>query len=134
MGVRRRRGQPRHAPDALRHQRGTSASHHHFGGADRDFPPPIVALEPEAKPADPTAPPQALPKLSPPLDIGRGFGRKHCRTVQVTSSPQALIVVAGGPPTWGDLLQALRDGNVYANAHTVAHPEGEIRGNFYSCR
>lgn len=108
--------------------RGYVASHHHFGGSNRDFPPPIVPIEPSARPADPTAPPTALPMLQPPVDVG-----PDCRTVQITSTPSDLLVVPGGPPTWGDLLAAMGRGEIYANAHTTAHPEGEIRGNFEKC-
>lgn len=108
--------------------RGYVASHHHFGGSNRDFPPPIVAIEPASKPSDPLAPPTELPMLTPPADIGA-----ECRTVQATSTPSDLIIVPGGPPTWSDLLAAMGRGEVYVNAHTTAHPEGEIRGNFEKC-
>ena len=30
--------------------------------------------------------------------------------------------------TLGELIQAMRDGNTYANVHTVANPGGEVRG------
>jgi hypothetical protein len=120
--------------------KGYVASHHHFGGPDVDFPPPIVAIEPSQKPADPTAPPTALPLLDPPVDVSSNGGSGHhwhhhkkCRTVEVTSSAQDLIVVPGGPQTWGELFQAAADGKVYVNAHTLAHPSGEIRGNLERC-
>jgi len=117
--------------------KGYVASHHHFGGADRDFPPPIVAIEPAQKPSDPTGPLSALPMLSPPVDVssvGQHLSRKKgCRTVEVTSGPQDLIVVPGGPQSWDELLKAAVAGDVYVNAHTTAHPTGEIRGNLERC-
>lgn len=31
--------------------------------------------------------------------------------------------------TLGDIIQAMRNGNTYANVHTAAHPGGEVRAN-----
>lgn len=36
--------------------------------------------------------------------------------------------VEGGPQTWEEGLQAIRDGMTYINVHTEANPGGEIRG------
>lgn len=120
--------------------KGYVASHHHFGGPNRDLAAPVVPLEPAQKPTNPTGPPQSLPMLTPPIDVpSDGVDQHHhhypngCRTVEVTSGPHDLIVVPGGPQSWDDLLKAAVAGDVYVNAHTVAHPDGEIRGNLERC-
>lgn len=112
---------------------GCVASHHHFGGPDRDFPPPVVAIEPAQKPSNPKGPPEALPILTPPVDVSSDGHHNGCRTVEVTAGPQDLIVVPGGPQSWDELLEAAAAGDVYVNAHTTAHLEGEIRGNLERC-
>lgn len=116
---------------------GYVAAHHHYGGPDRDFPPPVLAIEPPIKPADPLAPPEALPMLMPPVDVPSAGGLHHkmggCRNVEVTLSASDLIVVPGGPASWDELLTAAVAGDVYLSAHTIAHPAGEIRGNLEPC-
>jgi hypothetical protein len=43
------------------------------------------------------------------------------------------IVVPGGPQTWDGFAAAMQKGDVYVNAHSTNHPEGEIRGNLEAC-
>ena len=52
---------------------------------------------------------------------------KWVSSVTVTN---ANIVKTDSPcgSTLADLAQAMRDGNMYVNAHSVAHPGGEVRG------
>lgn len=40
----------------------------------------------------------------------------------------AFMPVEGGPQSFAEALQAIRDGNTYVNVHTEANPGGEIRG------
>lgn len=117
----------------LCNMKGYVSSHYHYGNPNTDFPHPIVAIEPEQKPADPLAPPTALPALKPPLDIGGNNHHHDCRMVQTMSKASDLIVVPGGPQTWDDFAAAMQKGDVYVNAHSTNHPEGEIRGNLEAC-
>ena len=41
---------------------------------------------------------------------------------------QANLVAGGGVNTFADFIVALKAGNIYANVHTQARPNGEIRG------
>lgn len=45
-----------------------------------------------------------------------------------TATEEHFTPVDGGPQTWEEALQAIRDGDTYVNIHTEANPPGEIRG------
>jgi hypothetical protein len=123
----------------LCNMKGYVSSHYHYGNPNTDFPPPIVAIEPEQKPADPMAPPTSLPALQPPLDIGGNNNDNNhhnyhdCRMVQTMSKASDLIVVPGGPSSWDDFAAAMQKGDVYVNAHSTSNVAGEIRGNLEAC-
>lgn len=45
-----------------------------------------------------------------------------------TATEAEFMAVDGGPQTFAEALQAIRDGDTYANVHTADNPGGEIRG------
>jgi len=45
-----------------------------------------------------------------------------------TATEAEFAPVEGGPQTFAEALQAIRDGNTYVNVHTMANMGGEIRG------
>ncbi len=45
-----------------------------------------------------------------------------------TADETAFMPVDGGPQSFAEALQAIRDGNTYVNIHTEMNPGGEIRG------
>jgi hypothetical protein len=63
----------------------------------------------------------------------------HREQPQGSFTEADIIALPGSPlPTvdpvqgWGEFTEKLRKGELYVNAHSVAHPTGEARGNLYS--
>ncbi|MFL5803781.1 MAG: CHRD domain-containing protein, partial [Roseiflexaceae bacterium] len=46
----------------------------------------------------------------------------------ISPHPNCIATIGMDINSIADLAQAMRQGKIYANAHTVAHPAGEIRG------
>ncbi|CAN5855890.1 hypothetical protein BH24CHL6_BH24CHL6_15220 [soil metagenome] len=45
-----------------------------------------------------------------------------------TATEAEFMAAEGGPQTFAEALDAIRDGNTYVNVHTEANPGGEVRG------
>jgi len=70
---------------------------------------------------------------SPPTPAGVQACPTSAGTVSGTASAKDVVAVPAQGISAGDfakILDAIRAGIAYANIHTVAHPPGEIRGQF----
>ena len=64
------------------------------------------------------------------LFTGAPSGRVNGVLAEGTITAANLVGPLAGHPL-SDLVAAMEAGNTYANAHTVAHPGGEIRGQIF---
>ena len=69
------------------------ASHLHIGSPSQDYPPPLVPIEPPTKPADPFAPPNRLPQISPVTVKGCSY---RCAAPLVACLACAVYVCVNG--------------------------------------
>jgi len=60
-------------------------------------------------------------------DVGVTDG-DYASPISGTAGEAEFMPVEGGPQTFAEALQAIRDGNTYVNVHTMANMGGEIRG------
>lgn len=91
-------------------------AHIHWGNSTTNGP-PIVLLGPNGPDADLAT--LTLPTYSPPLSG---------KIIMANTFTAADIVVPDTTLTLEGLKEAIADGNIYVNVHTVKYPPGEIRG------
>jgi len=61
-----------------------------------------------------------------PLDLGADPGTSG--TFSGTLTEADFMALDGGPQSFAEALDAIRDGDTYINIHTEANPPGELRG------
>ena len=97
-------------------------SHIHLGSASANGA-PVLALAPQFPAGqDHTLTSLAqLPTFNPPVNVSLSVWKGAFTAAD-------FINLGAPPPTWDEFVVALKGGNLYGNVHTVALPNGAIRG------
>ena len=102
------------------------------GSPRADYPPPLVPLDPVAKPADPFGPPTALPRVGPSNITGCDYAISNNFTATDVIPLPGRDAQVPKVTTWAEFVNVLQAGNLYVNVHNTQVPAGIIRGHLVS--